>query len=115
MSLGGVNWGEGRTAPGSSGSPLYNANHQIVGALCCGSSYCTNDLDDYYGRSLSGSWNLLSQYLDPSGSGVSTLSTLNLRLTSLGQLGSGIGALLGPLCRPLTLGGGLLGLTRSFD
>ena len=77
LSLWGVNWGEGRTAPGSSGSPLYNANNQIVGALCCGSSYCTNDLDDYYGRSLSGSWTLLSQYLDPTGSGVSSLDTLN--------------------------------------
>ena len=77
LSLWGVNWGEGRTAPGSSGSPLYNANHQIVGQLCCGSSYCTNDLDDYYGRSLSGSWSLLSPYLDPSGSGVASLNTYN--------------------------------------
>ena len=77
LSLWGVNWGLGRTAPGSSGSPLYNANHQIVGALCCGASFCTNDSDDYYGRSLSGSWNLLSQYLDPSGSGVTTLNTFN--------------------------------------
>ena len=77
LSLWGVNWGEGRTAPGSSGSPLYNANQQVVGALCCGASYCTNDSDDYYGRSLSGSWNLMSQYLDPSGSGVSSLNTLN--------------------------------------
>ena len=72
----GVNWDEGRTYYGSSGSPLYNAEHQIVGALCCGGSFCTNDSDDYYGKSLSSSWSQMSQYLDPLGTNQQTLDTL---------------------------------------
>ena len=72
----GVNWGEGRTYFGSSGSPLYDGNNRIIGQLYGGNSFCTNDSDDVYGK-LSGSWGGLSQYLDPQGSGVTFLDTLN--------------------------------------
>ncbi|MBT4524293.1 MAG: hypothetical protein HOI88_08695 [Phycisphaerae bacterium] len=76
-----VNWGLGRTAPGSSGSPLYDSNHRVIGQLCCGSSYCPNDLNDYYGRSLNLSWSggassSLGSWLDPAGSNAQTLDTL---------------------------------------
>ena len=76
-----VNWDAGRTAPGSSGSPLYDGNHRVVGQLCCGSSYCWNDYNDYYGRSLNLSWSgnnssSLSNWLDPVNSNVQTLDTL---------------------------------------
>ena len=72
-----VNWGVGRTAPGSSGSPLFDANYRIVGQLYGGWSYCTNDDDDVYGRSLSYSWSSLSSHLDPTNSGAMTLNSLN--------------------------------------
>lgn len=71
-----VNWDEGRTAPGSSGSPLFDGNHRAIGQLCCGSSYCWNDYNDYYGRSFYLSWSYLDDWLDPIGSGATTLDTL---------------------------------------
>jgi len=77
-----VNWAEGTTEPGSSGSPLYNSAHQIVGQLCCGSAACGNDSNDYYGRSIGLSWSgssssSLSAWLDPLGSNANSVDTLN--------------------------------------
>lgn len=77
-----VNWAEGTTEPGSSGSPLYDSNHRIVGQLCCGSAACGNDANDYYGRSLGLSWSgsassSLSSWLDPTGSNAQYLDTYN--------------------------------------
>lgn len=46
-----VSWDDGVTAPGSSGSPLYNASKQVIGQLCCGGSSCnTPGRPDFYGR-----------------------------------------------------------------
>ncbi len=73
----GINWDEGRTYYGSSGSGLFNSSHQLIGALCCGNSFCTNDDDDYFGKSLYQSWNLMASYLDPAGTGTNSLNTLN--------------------------------------
>lgn len=77
-----VNWADGTTEPGSSGSPLYNSSHQIVGQLCCGSAACGNDANDYYGRSLGLSWSgsassSLSSWLDPTGSNANSMDTYN--------------------------------------
>lgn len=77
-----VNWSEGTTEPGSSGSPLYDSSHRIVGQLCCGAAACGNDSNDYYGRSIGLSWSgssssSLSAWLDPLGTGAQTLDTLN--------------------------------------
>jgi lysyl endopeptidase len=77
-----VNWAEGTTEPGSSGSPLYDSNHRIVGQLCCGAAACGNDYNDSYGRSIGLSWSgssssSLSAWLDPTGSNVQALDTYN--------------------------------------
>ncbi len=71
-----VNWAEGTTEPGSSGSPLFDGNHRIVGQLCCGSASCSSDTNDYYGRSFGLSWSYLDDWLDPTGSNVQYLDTL---------------------------------------
>ncbi len=71
-----VNWGQGRTAAGSSGSPLFDSNHRAIGTLCCGSSYCDNDLDDYYGRGFAGAWSGMRDHLDPIGSNPQGIDTL---------------------------------------
>ncbi|KAG2200000.1 hypothetical protein INT47_000350 [Mucor saturninus] len=59
-------WTRGTTEPGSSGSPLFDANHRVVGQLHGGSASCWNKNGyDVYG-SFSASWkNGLSFYLDP--------------------------------------------------
>jgi len=46
-----VVWSDGVTAQGSSGSALFNSRKQVVGQLCCGSSFCSRPRDpDDYGR-----------------------------------------------------------------
>ena len=66
-------WEDGVTEPGSSGAPLFDNNHRIIGQLYGGAAACqgsqNNGQYDYYGR-LDVSWgNGASQYLDPSGGG----------------------------------------------
>ncbi len=77
-----ADWDLGTTEGGSSGSPLYNPQHQIVGQLHGGLAACGNNEADWYGR-LSVSWTgggtnatRLSNWLDPIGSGAVTLNTL---------------------------------------
>ena len=47
-------WEEGVTEPGSSGSPLFDQNHRIIGQLYGGLAACSgtnnNGQYDYYGR-----------------------------------------------------------------
>lgn len=65
------------TEGGSSGSPLFDQNHRIIGQLWGGGASCQNlSAPDYYGR-VANSWepagsnstNQLKFWLDPSGSG----------------------------------------------
>ena len=76
-------WEDGVTEPGSSGSPLFDLNHRIIGQLYGGTAACTgfdqngpenNGEPDWYGR-FNVSWNLgLSDYLDPTNTGTLVLN-----------------------------------------
>jgi hypothetical protein len=74
-----VDWDSGTTEGGSSGSPLFDQNHRIIGQLHGGNAACGNDLEDYYGK-FAYSWNTtadssrqLKYWLDPLNTGVLTL------------------------------------------
>lgn len=72
-------WEDGVTEPGSSGSPLFDQNHRIVGQLYGGAAACSGTVNngayDYYGR-FDVSWGLgASTYLDPLGTGVAVLNS----------------------------------------
>ncbi len=78
-------WSLGVTEPGSSGSPLFDTNHRVIGQLHGGPSACgvaPGNLNDCYGR-FSSSWTgggtnstRLSNWLDPGNTGVTTLNTI---------------------------------------
>lgn len=79
-----VSWDDGVTEGGSSGSPLFDHNHQIVGALSTGCSFCDDQYcPDQYGK-VYRSWEFgtiaemrLRDWLDPVGSDVITLDGLD--------------------------------------
>ena len=76
-----TDWDIGTTEPGSSGSPVFNQDHRIIGQLHGGYAACGNDLSDWYGK-FSVSWtgssssNRLSDWLDPGNSGSLFVDTL---------------------------------------
>ena len=77
-----VDWDLGTTEGGSSGSPLFDQHHRIIGQLHGGFAACGNDLSDWYGRFYT-SWtgggtdsSRLSNWLDPLHTGQLTLDTL---------------------------------------
>lgn len=65
-----VNWEQGTTEGGSSGSPLFSPEKRIVGQLHGGYAACSNNLDDWYGRVYHSMNTGLAQHLDPGGTGV---------------------------------------------
>ena len=69
-----TDWDVGTTEPGSSGSPLFDQNHHVVGQLHGGYAACGNNSSDWYGR-FSRSWTSISTWLDPTASGVSNIDT----------------------------------------
>jgi len=75
-----IDWDQGTTEGGSSGSGLWSQNKLLVGQLHGGSAACGNNLSDYYGK-LSVSWTgggsnatRLSNWLDPGATGATTKS-----------------------------------------
>jgi len=76
-------WDDGITEPGSSGSPLFDQNHRIIGQLYGGGSACSGSVEngqgDSYGR-FGVAWDAgssaaarLKEWLDPGNSGVLVL------------------------------------------
>jgi lysyl endopeptidase len=70
-----TDWDLGTTEPGSSGSPLFNQDHRVIGQLHGGYAACGNDDSDWYGR-FSVSWtgggsssSRLRDWLDPLNTG----------------------------------------------
>lgn len=65
-------WDIGTTEGGSSGCPIFNANHQIVGQLHGGTANCSGGWDEF--GKVSSSWGLgLSSLLDPDNTGLTSL------------------------------------------
>jgi lysyl endopeptidase len=84
-----IDWDLGTTEGGSSGSPLFDQNHHVVGQLHGGYAACGNDDSDWYGR-FSVSWagggtssSRLSNWLDPIGTGATSLDVLAPGATGL--------------------------------
>ncbi|MGV3613041.1 MAG: T9SS type A sorting domain-containing protein [Fluviicola sp.] len=81
-----VKWDRNTTTEGgSSGSPIFDQNHRIIGQLWGGGASCSNlNASDYYGR-LANSWNPsgsnstnhLKTWLDPNNSGATIVDGFN--------------------------------------
>lgn len=74
-----VEWDLGTTEGGSSGSPLYDESHRIVGDLTGGDASCSYNYNDYYAR-FDMSWDYyadasqqLKAWLDPDDTGLMVL------------------------------------------
>lgn len=74
------NWEDGTTEGGSSGSPLFNLDGNIIGQLYGGSASCQSNTEDFYGR-FDISWDggssatdELKTWLDPCGTGQTVLA-----------------------------------------
>jgi lysyl endopeptidase len=89
-------WELGVTEPGSSGAPLFDQDHRIIGQLYGGAAACNGTVNngqlDYYGR-LGVAWGLgASDVLDPNGTGTQVLDGFPAEgcVTSL-ELDAGVG------------------------
>jgi len=74
-----LRWEEGTTEGGSSGAPLFNEDHRVVGYLSGGEAVCGNSVNDYFAR-MDISYDLnsdfygsLKPWLDPARTGVLVL------------------------------------------
>jgi hypothetical protein len=67
-----VGWDTGTTEGGSSGCPIFNSSHQIVGQLHGGTAGCSGGWDEF--GKVSSSWGAgLSSWLDPDNTGLTSL------------------------------------------
>jgi lysyl endopeptidase len=93
-----TNWDSGVTEGGSSGSPLFDQNHRIIGQLHGGASACGGaNLSDEYGK-LSVSWepagsnttNQLKCWLDPNNAGAQFIDGFDPANATVAQLDAGL-------------------------
>ena len=82
-------WDLGVTEGGSSGSPLFDQNHRVIGDLTGGQAACGNPINDYY-QMFSYSWDAYSDpqsqlkyWLDPTNSGVDYIDGFDPNNTGL--------------------------------
>ena len=75
-----LQWEHGTTEGGSSGAPLFNQDHRIVGYLTGGEAVCGRSVNDYFGR-FDIAWDVtdymfmsLKAWLDPAQSGLQVLN-----------------------------------------
>jgi len=94
-------WEVGTTEGGSSGSPIFNQLHQVVGQLHGGTSYCTSRTSDWYGR-FSVSWlgggtssTGLKTWLDPDNTGILSVNTLGGMPPTIISINPNSGSILG--------------------
>lgn len=85
-----TDWDLGTTEPGSSGSPLFDQNHRVIGQLHGGYASCTSQTSDWYGRFFT-SWtgggasgSRLSDWLDTAGTGATTTDVLTPYASGMG-------------------------------
>jgi len=71
-----LQWDKGSTEGGSSGGPLFDQNHRVVGLLTGGEAVCGRSINDYFAK-LSVSynhssylWEQLKGWVDPGGTGL---------------------------------------------
>jgi len=94
-----VSWDRNTTTEGgSSGSPLFDQNHRVIGQLWGGGASCSNlSAPDYYGR-FSMSWepsgsnqtNQLKHWLDPNGAGAGFIDGFDPSGASAAQFDAGV-------------------------
>lgn len=82
-------WDDGTTEGGSSGSPVFDQNHRVVGQLHGGYASCSSQTSDWFGK-FAMSWNRggtaatrLRDWLDPGNTGLLSLDALDPEATPL--------------------------------
>jgi hypothetical protein len=105
-----TDWDVGTTEPGSSGSPVFNQDHHVIGQLHGGYAACGNDDSDWYGK-FSMSWNAgssassrLVDWLDPGSTGNLAVDTLWAGASGIMVTPSGTFTAEGPSGGPFTPG-----------
>jgi lysyl endopeptidase len=74
-----LRWEKGATEGGSSGAPLFDQNHRVVGLLTGGEAVCGTPINDYFAKmSVSYDlstylWEQLKGWIDPGGTGLKKL------------------------------------------